>query len=281
MLLTRRTNLPASVVALSLVALCCLASPAAAAFAQSRAARQQRPEQQPSASAVSGDEAERLRIVGKGEQEADELLQKGAELRRQGETTAALKAYEQAVRSYFKDYLQKTGPANAVFRPDASAADRADYRRSLSALLLKAAESVDGYLALGGTGRGFAPDDEARAGLQQLQALRAHAQLLNESDASRAVYWPHEVDIKARIVSKRAPMFTEEARRAGVNGTVVLRMILMPDGKVAHALILKGLPAGLSDEAIYAAGQTRFEPAMKDGRPVAQFITVSYGFRSY
>ncbi|HEV2707334.1 MAG TPA: energy transducer TonB [Pyrinomonadaceae bacterium] len=279
MVRTRRTPLPTFFVTLSFVALCCLAPSAAAA--QSRAARQS-PSTQPSSSSPANDgEAESLRLIEKGEQEADELLRKGAELRRQGETAAALKAYEQAVKGYVKVYLRETAGSNMPLRPDATAEDRANFRRSLSAVLTKAAESVDGYLALGGTGIGFVPDEDARGGLKQLEALRAHARLLNETDASRAAYWPNEVERKARIISKREPMFTEEARQERVNGTVVLRMVLMPDGKVSHILILKGLPAGLSEEAIEAASQMRFEPAIKDGRPVAQFITISYGFRTY
>jgi TonB family protein len=271
----RRTNLA---IPLALVALCCLAP---SASAQSRAARREQASPSSSSPSTHDGELDRLRVIEKGEQQAEELLRKGAELRRQGEATAAFKAYEQAVKEYVKVYLRKTSPANPPFRPDASPEERANYRRSLSATMTKADESIEGYLALGGTGVGLVPDEDARSGLQQLQALRAHARLLNEQDASRAVYWPHEVDRKAKIISKREPMFTEEARRTEVNGSVVLRMILMPDGKVAHILILKGLPAGLSDSAIYAASQTRFEPAVKDGQPVAQFITVSYGFRSY
>jgi len=256
---------------------CCAYSMTSGAHAQSRAARQQQP--MPPASSAEG--VELFRLLAEREREADASLQKGAELRRQGDARGALKAYEAAVKDYVKIYLRQTTPANPSLRPDATLQDRANYRRSLSALLSKAAESVEGYLALGGTGGGLIPEADARLGLQQLEVLRAHARLFNEADASRAVYWPNEVDSKARIISKREPAFTEEARRGRVNGTVVLRMILMADGTVGHILILKGLPAGLSEEAIYAARATRFEPAMKDGRPVAQFITVSYGFRSY
>jgi hypothetical protein len=44
---------------------------------------------------------------------------------------------------------------------------------------------------------------------------------------------------------------------------------------------VSGLPYGLTEKAIAAARQIRFQPAMKDGRAVSQFIQIEYNFNLY
>ncbi|HEX4901022.1 MAG TPA: energy transducer TonB, partial [Pyrinomonadaceae bacterium] len=72
-----------------------------------------------------------------------------------------------------------------------------------------------------------------------------------------------------------------EARQAGVRGTVVLRGILAADGTVQNLLVIKGLPGGLSWQAVEAARQIRFTPAMIDGKPVSMFVQMEYCFDLY
>jgi protein TonB len=62
--------------------------------------------------------------------------------------------------------------------------------------------------------------------------------------------------------------YTEEAKAAGTEGTVVLDIIVGEDGRVRDISVTQGLPNGLTQAAIAALKQCRFTPGEKDGKPV-------------
>ncbi|MEK6334110.1 MAG: energy transducer TonB [Acidobacteriota bacterium] len=99
--------------------------------------------------------------------------------------------------------------------------------------------------------------------------------------AGEKIYAGKEVDQKARILSKPAPMYTEDARKNQVSGTVILRAVLTASGQVTNIRVVSGLPYGLTERAIAAARQVKFTPALKDGNPVSQFIQFEYNFSPY
>ena len=80
---------------------------------------------------------------------------------------------------------------------------------------------------------------------------------------------------------KPEPGFTIWARRFNVTGTVRLRAILHNTGAIQSISVVKSLPHGLTEKAIAAARQIRFEPAQKDGRPVSQYVVLEYNFNIY
>jgi periplasmic protein TonB len=92
-------------------------------------------------------------------------------------------------------------------------------------------------------------------------------------------FTPKEVDVKAQVMARPEPHYTREARRIGVQGLVVLKLLALPDGKIDRIRVVRGVPYGLTENAILAACEVKFKPAMKAGQPVAQWITVEYGFR--
>jgi TonB family protein len=102
----------------------------------------------------------------------------------------------------------------------------------------------------------------------------------NGTDYSRT-FTTREVNVKARILSRPEPQYTEEARKNQVSGTVVLRAVFSSSGQVTNIRAVSGLPYGLTERAIAAARQIRFTPAMKDGRPVSQYIQIEYNFNLY
>jgi len=75
--------------------------------------------------------------------------------------------------------------------------------------------------------------------------------------------------------------FSDEARRAKYQGVCVLSLIVGPDGKPRDIKIGRSLGLGLDEKAIQAVNQWKFEPAMKDGKPVAVAINVEVQFRLY
>jgi TonB family protein len=86
---------------------------------------------------------------------------------------------------------------------------------------------------------------------------------------------------KALITFKPEPGFTEEALDNDVYGVVRLRAILSASGEVTDISVVKGLPDGLTEKAIAAARQIRFQPAEKDGRPVSASVVLEYNFNLY
>lgn len=87
-----------------------------------------------------------------------------------------------------------------------------------------------------------------------------------------------EVDVKAEITAIPEPPYTPEARRIGVQGLVVLRLLLLADGKLDRIRVVKVVPFGLTENAILAACEVKFKPAMKGGKPVAQWAKLEIPF---
>lgn len=94
-----------------------------------------------------------------------------------------------------------------------------------------------------------------------------------------AAFTPKEVDVKAEILRKPEPGYTREARRAGVQGNVVLKVLLLANGKIDRVRVVRRVPYGLTENAIRAACEIKFKPAVKAGADVSQWITLEYAFR--
>jgi len=92
-------------------------------------------------------------------------------------------------------------------------------------------------------------------------------------------YEVKEVDVKAEVTERKLPGYTREARRVGVEGIVVLKVLLASDGKIGRVRVVRRLPYGLTENAIFVACAIKFKPAMKAGQPVAQWLSVQYAFR--
>lgn len=90
-----------------------------------------------------------------------------------------------------------------------------------------------------------------------------------------------QVTRKALVVLKPEPSYTEEARREEITGTVVIRAVFSSSGNVTNIRVVSGLPFGLNEQAIIAARNLRFIPAMKDGQYVSMHIQLEYNFNLY
>ena len=74
------------------------------------------------------------------------------------------------------------------------------------------------------------------------------------------------------------PLYTEEARQGRIQGVVLLEAIIDVDGSVVRVRVLKGLPMGLTESAVETAQQWRFEPATRNGQPVAVYLNLTVRF---
>ena len=82
-------------------------------------------------------------------------------------------------------------------------------------------------------------------------------------------------------ISAPDPNYTEEARRAKKQGTCVLWLIVDSTGKPRDIRVARGLGFGLDAKALEAVQQWRFQPALKDGKPVDVQISVEVEFHLY
>lgn len=90
-----------------------------------------------------------------------------------------------------------------------------------------------------------------------------------------------EVTRRAQITSKPQPVYTEDARKFGVTGSVFVSMVLGASGQVEQTLAFSRLPHGLTRKAVEAARAVKFKPAEKDGRKVSQYALIQYNFNIY
>jgi TonB family protein len=98
-----------------------------------------------------------------------------------------------------------------------------------------------------------------------------------ETMASEDIY-SMDASLRPRITYKEKATYTPEARANEVQGTVVLNAIFSTEGRVTNIQVMRGLPHGLTQQAIAAAQKIRFEPAMKDGMPVSVRGNLEYTF---
>ena len=84
-----------------------------------------------------------------------------------------------------------------------------------------------------------------------------------------------------RPINQPEAEFSEEARKAKYQGTCVVGMIVGTDGIPRDIRILTSLGMGLDEKAMEVARKYRFEPARKDGHPVAVEIAVEVDFHLY
>jgi TonB family protein len=81
------------------------------------------------------------------------------------------------------------------------------------------------------------------------------------------------------ILERYEPSYTEEARAARIQGSVLLNVVVLPDGTTGQIKVLRSLDVGLDQRAVEAVSTWKFKPGMKDGRPVPVQATIEVNFR--
>jgi len=77
------------------------------------------------------------------------------------------------------------------------------------------------------------------------------------------------------------PEYTDRARKKKINGSVTLAMIVTAEGNVRDLKVINSLDKGLDKHALAAVSSWKFEPATKDGKPVAVHLNVDVTFKLY
>jgi len=74
------------------------------------------------------------------------------------------------------------------------------------------------------------------------------------------------------------PEYTDRARKKKISGSVVLSIVVTPDGSVREAKVIQSLDPDLDKQSIAAVSKWKFTPATKDGQPVSVRIRVETTF---
>lgn len=77
------------------------------------------------------------------------------------------------------------------------------------------------------------------------------------------------------------PEYSDEARKAKYQGTVVLWVVIGADGRTRDMRVERSLGMGLDEKAMEAVKKWRFKPAMKDSQPVPVQVNIEVSFRLY
>ena len=87
-----------------------------------------------------------------------------------------------------------------------------------------------------------------------------------------------EITDPPTVIYRRDPIYSEDARKAQYEGTVVLEAIVRKDGSVEIVRVVRGLGLGLDENAMEALSEWRFSPAMRNGQPVDVPVNIEFNF---
>ena len=142
------------------------------------------------------------------------------------------------------------------------------------------ANGARGVVASSGFGNGVAtgPSHAVSAGPVK-QAGFGSTEAPASSTASRPAQTTVAKVVPAEILYKPTPIYTEEARAKRIEGEVLLEVVFEATGKLRVVRVVRGLGHGLDENAVRAAEQIRFKPALKDGQPSDETAVVHIIFQ--
>jgi TonB family protein len=82
-------------------------------------------------------------------------------------------------------------------------------------------------------------------------------------------------------IYKPEPSYSEEARKAKYQGTVLLWIVVDARGMVHNIRIAKPLGMSLDEEAVKTVSTWKFKPALRQGVPVPVQVQVEVSFRLF
>jgi len=121
-------------------------------------------------------------------------------------------------------------------------------------------------------------------GIRRVLTAEQWEKLKTETSGQQASFVPRLIPgagVSAPVLLlKVEPQYAEDARKAKLQGTVVLYVEVGPDGMAHNIRVQHSLGMGLDEKAIEAVQQWRFRPGMKDGKPVTVAATLEVNFRA-
>ena len=131
------------------------------------------------------------------------------------------------------------------------------------------AKGARGVVASTGFGNGVAtgPDRTTSSGTVKQAGFGSAADAAAPASQSRTAQPAPARVVPAEILSKPTPAYTDEARAKRIEGEVLLEVVFEATGKLRVLKVVRGLGHGLDENAVRAAEQIHFKPALRDGQP--------------
>lgn len=126
----------------------------------------------------------------------------------------------------------------------------------------------------GGAGPSFGVGNTAMGTPDQVAAgrvspVKGHPNIRQDQGPAGPVTAPHRaVRRPAKLLRKAMPEYPRAARQQGIEGNIVLSLVIDDQGRVVKVRVIKGLGHGLDEAAVSAVRKTRWSPATLDGHPV-------------
>ena len=79
--------------------------------------------------------------------------------------------------------------------------------------------------------------------------------------------------------SRVIPVYPEEAQRAGLEGLVVLKVVIDERGRVGDVAVMRSVGHGFDEAAVAAVRQWKFRPATRNGKPIKVVHVIPFDFR--
>lgn len=86
------------------------------------------------------------------------------------------------------------------------------------------------------------------------------------------------VDVQPEPIDSPRPEYPDWAREAGIQGTVLLHVLVGTDGRVKRVVVIRGV-RGLDEDASKMVKGWMFRPALSNGNPVEVWVEVPVAFR--
>lgn len=193
----------------------------------------------------------RITVARKGEDGAGITLQPAIRLRNLGSQIVARLWF--AFRNKADDIRFFTAPVEVVIAPETDAAVNGD---------------VEFHFA------------RFPAELSALELVVARVDFTDGGNWASSPYagWPSDADTPPRPMRIPQVQYTDSAVQHHTSGWVTMKVFVEASGRAGWVTIYQGLPWGLNENAVRAALNTTFEPATKDGRPVARWTDFAVQF---
>jgi TonB family protein len=120
--------------------------------------------------------------------------------------------------------------------------------------------------------------EENRTYLAQIIRIAGRPSAARVTVAEKPVQLGSETLTPPRVVKQTPPLYTEKAFDRGVEGRVVLKLIVRKDGSIGPLRVHQSLDPDLDAAAVEAVQNWVFEPARADGEPVNVLINVEVDF---
>lgn len=193
-------------------------------------------------------------------------------------------AYERAKKAveinpnFAAAYLLKSNALVSSFSAQAGTVLKSPDSRSQ--LLAEASRDLEKYLSLAPDGK------EAEFQRENLESVKFFSEYYNRPENQKPVSLevadkPEGNITPLKITAKPRAAYTDRARDAGVQGIIRLLVGFAADGKVKHIIAIKPLGYGLDEQAVRAARAIKFEPPVKDGKPISTVKVIEYSFAIY